>query len=139
MSGFLLDTNVVCEPSRPQPNAAALHWLASVDESTLYLSAVTIGEIRAGIEKLGAVRSTARLETFLSALRARFRERILPFDADVAERWGRLVGGLASRGVRLPAIDSIVAATALQHDLTLVTRNVKDFERAGVAVVDPFS
>jgi predicted nucleic acid-binding protein len=81
----------------------------------------------------------AALEAFLVELKARFGSRILPVDEAVAERWGRMTAALAARGVALPAIDSLIAATALEHDLAIVTRNEEDFRRASIPVVNPFA
>ncbi len=139
MSGFLLDTNVVSDPSKVMPNAGLQAWFAAASEETLFLSVVTIGEIRRGVEMIANPTTKAMFETFLAALRTRFAHRLLAFDDAVAERWGRLLGTLAVKGVKLPAIDSLIAATALHHDLVVVTRNDADFSRAGIPVLNPFS
>ena len=98
MNGFLLDTNVVSEPQRPRPDPAVMGWLAEVDDGRTFLSAMTLGEVRAGITKLGADQRAAQFEATLSALRRRFGDRILPLDGDVLDRWGRLVGAALARG-----------------------------------------
>ena len=138
MNGFLLDTNVVSEPQRPRPDPAVMGWLAEVDDGRTFLSAMTLGEIRAGIAKLGADQRAAQFEATLSALRRRFGDRILPLDGDVLDRWGRLVGAALARGVRLPGVDAFFAATALHHGLVLVTRNVRDMAETGVALFNPW-
>lgn len=116
-----------------------MRWLGAADEHALRLSSITIGEIRRGIMKVADPQKQARLETFLAALRSRFAKRVLAIDADVAERWGRLTEALGARGVILPAIDSLIAATAIHHDLTVVTRDEADFRLAGVSVINPFT
>lgn len=139
MSGFLLDTCVLSELRKPQPNAGLLDWVAAVDEGDLYLSVLTLAEIRSGIESKVRGRERAALETWLvSDLSSRFAGRILDFTSDVADRWGRLDGRERARGKRLPVVDAQIAATALQANLTVVTRNVRDFVRTGVPVLDPW-
>lgn len=133
MSGFLLDTNVLSELTRPQPVRTVTDWLESVDESLLYLSVLTIGEIRKGLVVLTSGRRRSSLEAWLDIeLAARFAGRILPIDQLVAERWGRLAGAAQARGSPLPVIDGLLAATALHHDLTVVSRNVRDFAVEGL-------
>jgi predicted nucleic acid-binding protein len=139
LSGFLLDTNVVSEPQRPRPDVGVLEWLAATDEATLHLSVVSIGELRSGIASARDSIKQARLEAFFAALVRRFSGRIHPFDQPIAERWGALNGVLSLRGIKLPGIDSLIAATALHHDFTVVTRNEADFRAAGVPVLNPFS
>jgi toxin FitB len=139
MSGFLLDTDVISEPARRRPDPGVTEWFANADEETLHLSVITMGEIRKGIERVVESAKRAKLEKFFARLRSRFNGRVLPVDELVAERWGRLTGSLATRGLALPAIDSLIAATALQHDLTVVTRNDRDFRHAGVPVLNPFA
>ena len=134
---YLLDTNVLSELRRKSPDATVLEWFARRPPSTLYLSVLTLGELRKGIE--GVVDSKRRmslndwLETDLPAF---FVGRILPIDAQVAERWGRLV---ATAGRPLPAIDSLLGATAAQHGLSIVTRNGKDFVDMGLEIINPWA
>ena len=115
-----------------------LDWLARVDPERAFLSAMTPAEIRAGMARLGDGRRAARLEAWLAEVRERFDGRILPLDDDVLDRWGRLVGSALARGVRLPGIDALFAATALHHNLVLVTRNVRHLAHAGVDLFDPW-
>ncbi len=139
MSGFLLDTNVVSELVRLRPNPRVCAWIESTREELLYLSVLTIGEICKGIECIRGAPRRIVLESWLaSSLVPRFAERILPVDEAVASRWGRLAGQATVRGMLLPVIDGLLAATALQYNLTLVTRNVKDVARTGVPVYDPW-
>lgn len=133
---FLLDTNVVSEIARPRPDRAVLAWFDSVANVQLYLSVLSLGEIRKGVDRLPAGARRARLTTWLEGeLPAWFGSRLLPIGGAVADRWGRL---LAASERSRPAIDSLLAATALVHSLTLVTRNVADFDVPGLAVVDPW-
>jgi len=141
VSGFLLDTNVISELLKPEPEAKVVRWIEETDESILFLSVITIGEIRNGIERLAAGRRRGRLESWLKIdLRARFRNRILPVDESVAERWGALsAAAAAAKGKPLPVIDGLLAATAVHHDLMFVTRNVRDVAGTSVSTLNPWS
>lgn len=140
MSGFLLDTNVISELIKPKPSPRVVQWLEATDEDLLYLSVLTIGEIRKGINLHPDAVRRARLEAFLSSgICTRFDGRLLPIDAAVAERWGLLAArARMSKGAVLPVIDGLLAATAQQYDLTLVTRNVEDVAVTGVPVFNPW-
>lgn len=139
MSGFLLDTNVISELVKPRPETRVVSWIAATDESLLFLSVLTIGEIRRGISSLPSTTRRATLEAWLdSSLLVRFNGRILPIDQGVADRWGRLTGSAAARKSPIAVIDGLLAATALHHNLTLVTRNTADIAAAAVAVFDPW-
>jgi predicted nucleic acid-binding protein len=140
VSGFLLDTCAISEGTKSNPEAGAAAWLKAVNPSDVYLSVVTLGELRKGIELLRDRVRAARLEAWLtSAVPVQFAHRILAFDVDVADRWGRLIAALQRKGVNLSPIDSLIAATALHHNLSLVTRNEKDFKKAGVSITNPWS
>lgn len=140
MSGFLLDTNVISEVTRPKPNANVARWLEATDESGLFLSVLTLGEIRNGVERLRLGRRRGRLEAWLQAdLRARFRGRILFIDEEIADRWGGISALAAARGRLLPVVDGLLAATALQYNLTLVTRNGSDVAGTGVITLNPWT
>ena len=140
MSGFLLDTNVVSELVRPRPDPRVAQWLDSTDEELLFLSVLTLGEIRKGITTLTDRARKTRLEAWLSGnLLARFEGRILPIDHAIADRWGQITGSLAAQGSPLAVIDGLLAATALHHNLTFVTRNTPDVARTRVAVFDPWT
>ena len=140
MNRFLLDTNVVSELVRPRPNPRVTKWMDSIDEELLCLSVLTLGEIRKGITTLTDPARKMRLEAWLSGnLLARFESRILPIDRAIADRWGQLTGFLAAQGSPLPVIDGLLAATALHHNLTLVTRNTSDVARTRVGVFDPWA
>jgi predicted nucleic acid-binding protein len=139
VSGFLLDTNCVSELVRVKPEPRVLEWMEAADESLLHLSVLTLGEIRKGLAALPQGRRRTRLEVWLEVdLRARFSGRILPVDAAVADRWGLLAAQAKRNGVSLPIIDGLLAATALHHNLTLVSRNVCDFAAAQVPVLNPW-
>ena len=134
---YLLDTNVLSELGRKSPDAAVVEWFAHRPPSTLYLSVLTLGELRKGIEGVADSKRRLALNDWLeSDLPAFFVGRILPVDAQVAERWGRLV---AAAGRPLPAIDSLLGATAEQHGLSMVTRNGKDFADMGLDVINPWA
>jgi toxin FitB len=133
---YLLDTNALSELRRKQPDKNVVHWFAQRPVSTLYLSVLSMGEIRKGVETLlDAARRQALLDWLETELPSFFSGRILSIDADVADRWGRLV---AHAGRPLPAIDSLLVATAAQHDLILVTRNLRDVQGMGVQVINPW-
>ncbi|MEN3327451.1 MAG: toxin FitB [Acidobacteriota bacterium] len=139
MSGFLLDTNVISELVKPRPEANVTAWIESTDESLLYLSVLTLGEIRRGIAVLPQSRRRATLEAWLDKnVRARFEDRILGIDREVADRWGLLTAAARNRGIVLPGIDGLLAATALEHNLTVVTRYTGQIPSMGVAVFNPW-
>lgn len=139
MSGFLLDTNIISELVKPKPEANVTEWVENTDESLLYLSVLTLGEIRRGIAALPQSRRRAALEAWLDKdLRARFEGRILVIDQEVADRWGLLTAAARNSGIVLPVIDGLLAATALEHNLTLVTRDTGQIPSMGVAGFNPW-
>ncbi len=139
MSGFLLDTSVISELIRPKPEPRVAAWIHATDENLLFLSVLTLGEIRKGIAGLRESSRRIALEAWLdSDLALRFAGRILSIDEGVADRWGRLAAQAASATRLLPVIDGLLAATALHHNLTLVTRNTKDVEITGVPLFNPW-
>lgn len=134
--GFLIDTNVLSElRKKERADPGVRQWFANVKGDDLHLSVLVIGEVRNGIERLRRRDPVAAvsLETWLSKVETDMAERILPITSAIADRWGRL-----SVPDPLPVIDALLAATALTHDLTLVTRNVADVERTGVRLLNPF-
>jgi len=136
---YLLDTNVISELVAPQPNPNVIDWIESVAPERVFLSVITVGELRRGIEKLRDSRRKSKLSDWLSAdLLVRFADQILPIDVDVALTWGELVASAGRIGKTIPAIDSLIAATAVSSGLTLVTRNVQDFRAAGVSLLNPW-
>jgi predicted nucleic acid-binding protein len=139
MSAFLVDSNCVSELVRAAPEPRVLKWFDAVDERLLYLSVLTLGEIRKGLAGLTQGGKRTRLESWLELeLHARFAGRILPIDAKVTDRWGLLAARAKARGSILPVIDGLIAATALQYNLTVVSRNAGDFTIAQVPVVNPW-
>lgn len=133
---YLLDTNVLSELRRRTPDLGVVRWVQARPAGTLFLSVLTLGELRKGVEGLvESERQLMLLDWLETELPAFFAGRILPVDAAVADRWGRMV---AQAGRPVPAIDSLLAATALQHGLVLVTRNVRDVADLGVQVVNPW-
>jgi len=140
MNGFLLDTNIPSELTRPRPEARVAAWLESADDGRLYFSVVSLGEIVKGVSKLASGRKRNELEKWLeTTLRPWFGVRILSVDELVARRWGALTAHSERKGRRLKVADGMIAATALVHDLTIVTRNVKDFAGLGVNVFNPWT
>lgn len=139
MSGFLLDTNCISELVRQNPERRVLNWMETANEAMLYLSVLTVGEIRKGLAGLDQGKRRTRLETWLEVdLRARFAGRIVPVDAPVADRWGWLVAEAKRHGKGLSIIDGLLAATALHHNLTMVSRNAADFAHTPVPVLNPW-
>ena len=139
MSGFLLDTNCISELVRVKPDPRVLQWMDAADESLLYLSVLTLGEIRKGVAGLPQSKRRTHLESWLELeLRSRFSGRILEIEAAVADRWGLLAAEAKRRGKPLSAIDGLLAATALHHNLTIVSRNISDFAGTQVPVLNPW-
>jgi predicted nucleic acid-binding protein len=138
-SDFLLDTNVVSEWVKPQPNIGVIRWLDAVDEDRTRLSVVTLAEIRLGIERLEPGRRRERLTVWLEEdLPARFADRLLHVDREVAVMWGVVMAETARAGHSMSSMDAWFAATARHYGLTLVTRNARDFVAAGIALVNPW-
>jgi toxin FitB len=137
VSGFLLDTNVASEVRKgPRANPGVLAWFESVKEAELFLSVLVLGEIRTGIERARASdpRQALALECWLIGLEQKFSDRVLPVTAAVAAEWGRL-----NAARPLSTVDSLLAATALVHDLTVVSRDEDGFKNTGVRLVNPFA
>lgn len=133
---FLLDTNVLAEIRKPRPHPAVAAWYEEAGDDELFLSVLVVGEIQQGVARLRRKdpRQAAVYETWLGKLRREFADRLLPVTQDVALEWGRL-----SAGNPPPVIDGLIAATALVHGLTVVTRNVADLEPTGVPLLNPFT
>jgi predicted nucleic acid-binding protein len=140
MSGFLLDTNIVSELRTKNPEPRVVEWMEAVDESLLHLSVLTLGEIRKGAALFPQDRRRTQLETWLEIdLQARFAGRILPINSAIADRWGLIAAEARRKGMTLPVVDGLLAATALHHNLTIVSRNVKDFVNTQVPVLNPWA
>ena len=139
MSGFLLDTNCISELVRPKPEPRVMEWIDATDEAMLYLSVLTIGEIRKGLAGLSQGKRRTRLETWLEVeLQARFAGRIVPVGSAIADRWGLIAAEAKRKGEALSVIDGLLAATAFHHNLTVVSRNVRDFSSTPVQVLNPW-
>jgi len=133
---YLVDTCALLELARPTPAPQVVEWFEAVPSEALFISSLTLGEIRRGAENLPDGRRRSRIIGWLEIeLPAWFEDRVLPVDAAVADEWGRLTARLKPQ---MPSIDSLIAATALKHRLTVITRNVKDFAPAGVEIVNPW-
>lgn len=137
---FLLDTNVVSEWTKSRPDTGVVAWLAEADEDRVFISVITVAELRHGIERLEAGERRDRLDTWLTEqVPQRFEERLLPVDAETANLWGRVMAQGQAAGRPPGTTDCFIAATVLQHDMTLVKRNVSDFEALGVRLVSPWT
>ena len=137
---FLLDTNVISEWIKPKPDQNVISWLAEVDEDRVFISVIAFAEVRQGVELLAGGRRRERLADWLAEeLPERFQGRILVIDQHIAETWGVMMARGQQAGQTLGSMDAFVAATAEAHGLTLVTRNVKDFDRLGISLLDPWA
>lgn len=136
---YLLDTCLLSEFMKPRENRGVIDWFDAQNDETLYISVLAIAEIRKGVLKLGTSKRATELRAWLDAVVVRFDARILAFDISMANRWGELKAGIESKGRPMPVIDSLIAATALARDLTLVTRNESDFADTGVKIYNPWS
>lgn len=132
---YLVDANVLSEPTRPAPSSKVIDWLGA-NEQDIVVDSLILGELCIGILALPRGRKRTQLEQWFDALVRTID--CLPWDAVIARRWALLVVDLKRRGEPLPLLDGMIAATALHHDLTIATRNTRDFKRAGVKVLDPF-
>ena len=135
MTGYLLDTNIVSETRKSRADSGVIAFLSATDPAGLFLSVLTLGELRKGVAARHRTDPVAadELGAWVDGIETIFADRVLAIDAATARRWGKL-----SAGRSLPVIDTLIAATAISHGLTLVTRNVRDVEATGVPVVDPW-
>jgi predicted nucleic acid-binding protein len=137
---FLLDTNVISEWLKPQPDAKVVAWLADIDEDRVFLSVMSFAEIRHGVERMPAGGRRQRLSSWLAEeLPVRFEQRVLGIDQRIAETWGILMARGRRVGANLGTMDAFFAATAEAHGLTLVTRNLRDFGALGISLLDPWA
>ena len=133
---YLLDTCLLSELRKPEPDTGVVAWIADIDEARLFISVLSLGEIQKGVAKLENGRRRNALQHWLEQdLLCRFAQRVLPFDLDMALEWGLASAESESRGRPAPVIDALLAVTAIAHNLTLVTRNDKDFS---VKVLNPW-
>lgn len=136
---YLLDTCLISELVKKIPNQAVVNWLDEQDEQSLFLSVLNVGELQKGVMKLPESTKKDELQAWLELdLVERFTARIIDFDLESALWWGRIQGEAEKGGDKLPLMDSLIAATAAAHGLVVVTRNIKDMERCGVTVCNPW-
>ena len=136
---FLLDTCFLAELIKPQPSPPVTDWLSATEDHLLFISVLTLGEIQKGISRLPDSAKRRRLQTWLDAeVPQRFEDRCLPVTAAVALRWGQVQGEAYLKGRPVPVLDGLIAATALVHDLTIVTRNTTDMTECGARVLNPW-
>jgi predicted nucleic acid-binding protein len=135
---YLVDTNVLSELAKPQPDGEVLAWFAK-HEPHLYISSISIGEIRKGLELLPKGKRKTALQAWFKAVCERMEGRILSFNTSTAHVWGQLVANLEAKGFPIPTLDSQIAATAQRHNLIVVTRNVPDFRHTGLKILNPFA
>jgi toxin FitB len=135
VTGYLLDTNVISETRRSRPDTGVIAFLSAAASDGLFLSVLTLGELSKGValKRRTDPAAASELGTWVEGIATNFADRILPIDTATALRWGEL-----SAGGNPPVIDMLIAATALSRDLTLVTRNTRDFQSTGVLLLDPW-
>jgi predicted nucleic acid-binding protein len=136
---YLLDTCLLSEVWKPTPNAGVLSWLSGSSEDELFVSVLSLGELTKGIERVPAGAKKRRFVRDYAILRSRFSSRVLGISAVVAERWGELSADANKAGRHLHVVDGLLAASALVHGLTVVTRNVSDFQSTSVPLLDPWT
>lgn len=136
---YLLDTCVISEFTRRIPEDKVIQWIEGIDEDQLFLSVITIGEIQRGIERLPDSRRKIEMQAWVNnQLIQRFNNRVISLDTQTMLIWGSLTARMESAGVPLPLIDSLIIATALQHTMVIVTRNISDFGNRGVQIINPW-
>lgn len=135
---YLIDTCALSEFTKPRPSPKVEAWFDDLVDGTEFVSVLTLGELEKGITKLRASRRRAAFERWFTELRDRFGERVLPVDEPVAIEWGRICARSELTGKPVPVIDALLAATAIVHGLSVVTRNSSDIARTGAAIIDPW-
>ena len=136
---FLLDTTAASEPGRPLPDAGYLAWFEATPEPLQFFSVLTLGELRQGTQALPIGRRRSQLEALQMLLILKFDQQILPIDITIAQEWSDVSLRHKAKGRAVGAIDELIAATAIAHDMTVVTRNVRDFEHSGCKLLSPWS
>ncbi|MEX0647876.1 MAG: type II toxin-antitoxin system VapC family toxin [Balneolaceae bacterium] len=137
---YLIDTCCISELVKNKPNPNVVKWFSDQDELSMYISVITFGELRKGIEKLPDSKKKKELNRWVNGeLLLRFKNRVLNINMEEVNKWGEILAAAEKNGKPLPAIDSLVAATARVHDLSVVTRNIKDIEGSGVEVINPWT
>jgi predicted nucleic acid-binding protein len=135
----LLDTCILAELQNPQGNEKVKEVVKRLEDESLYISVLTVGEIAKGISLLGSSKKKQSLIEWLANLEIQFSNRILPIEVEIARLWGDLTASRQKTGIVIPAIDGLIAATALRHNMRVMTRNTKHFQASGAAVIDPFN
>ena len=136
---WLLDTNILSELRNKSPNPSVIEWITHHLNETSYLSVITIGELKAGISRLPSSKRRTNLQAWLEKdILQTYQSRILPIDTETMLIWGELMAKLTGIGKPMPIVDSLIASTARQHNLTLVTRNVADFQAVDISVINPW-
>jgi len=135
---YLLDTCLLSELIRKEPNQGVLDWIKDKEESSLFLSVLTIGELRKGIVKLKPSTKKKELTLWFAELESRFKDRIIPIDIQISLKWGEIQANLEVKGNSMPTIDSLIASTALCKNLIIVTRNGKDMKQSLVEILNPW-
>jgi predicted nucleic acid-binding protein len=135
---YLLDTCFVSELTKPEPDCGVTAWLQTANTEDLYLSVISIGEIKKGIYKLPVSKKKQRLLLWLETLMANYQERILGLDLAVMENWSVMIAAAEKSGQPVASMDSLIAATAYTHHLTLITRNESDFVACDIALINPW-
>ena len=136
---YLIDTCIISELIKARPSKKVVEWVSSKSEENFYLSVLTIGEIQKGISKLADSKKKENLQSWITIdLKDRFTGRILDIDSGVAQKWGEIQGSAEKQGLMMPAIDALIAATAICHGLTVVTRNIQDMQHSGARLYNPW-
>lgn len=138
MRGYLLDTCALSEFTKPKPARGVARWFQETAEESQFVSVLSVGELEKGVRLLAAGRRREQLHVWLEAVRVRFASRILDVTEQVAVEWARIATEADVRGDRLPVVDALIGATAIVHDLTVVTRNTTDVARSGARTLDPW-
>jgi predicted nucleic acid-binding protein len=139
MSGYLLDTCILSEMNKPTPNSGVINWFASNKKASLYISVLTIGEIQKGIDKLDKSIKKIKLQQWLdNHIVPQFDNKILDIDLKTIKNWGSLTAESEKSGITLPAIDSLIVATAIANDLIVITRNIKDMQNNQIKIINPY-